>query len=87
MRISKIVRRMLLVIPSFLLLSSLTWGQSWGPSVRVNVGVAPVRWVRVDHRREREWREREWREREWRRCYRREEWREHHWRDRYYRGY
>ena len=92
MRISKIVRRMLLVIPSLLLWSSLTWGQGWGPSVRVNVAVVPARWVRVDHRwerewQEREWREQEWREREWRRRHRREEWREHRWRGRNYRGY
>ena len=91
---SKLVKRLLLV-PAFLLLSVVTWGQSWGPAVRVNVAVAPVRWVRVNQRwqddrweRERAWREHEWRERgwrvqQWRRYHRREEWREHEGRERY----
>ena len=63
----KLVQRWLL-IPAFLLMSAVTWGQSWGPGVSVNVGVAPVRWVRVNPRWEDErWeRERAWREHEWR---------------------
>ncbi len=93
MSISRTVKRMLLVIPASLLLSVVSWGQSWGPAVRIDMGIAPARLVRVDGRwdrehewrerarREREWRERERREREWRRWHRREEWREH------YRGY
>ena len=94
MGIAKTVKRWLLVIPGCLLLSSVTWGQSWGPRAAVHVRIgAPVRFVEVDRRwdrerwrerewREREWRERQWRERQWRRYHRREEWRE-----RYYRGY
>ena len=94
MRIAKAMKRWFLVIPGCLLLSAVTWGQSWGPraSVQVEFG-APVRFVEVDRRwdnrrwdRDREWREREWRERErreeWRRCHRRqerhEEWWEHY---------
>jgi hypothetical protein len=90
MRIATVMKRWLLVIPGCLLLSAVTWGQSWGPRATVEVEFgAPVRLVEVDRRwdrdrewREREWREREWRERErreeWRRCHRREEWREHY---------
>ena len=75
MTISKAVKRMLLVIPAAMLLSSVSWGQTW---VGVNVGVAPAGLVRVDGRwvggyrqdarweRRRDWREREWREHEWR---------------------
>jgi hypothetical protein len=90
MQFSKAVKRMLLVIPGTLLLSAVTWGQSWGPraAVQVEFGAAPVRFVQVERRwddrrwdRDREWRAREWREREWRRCHRRE------YRRGYYRGY
>ena len=89
MQRSKLVKRLLL-IPAFLLLSAVTWGQAWGPAVSINVGVAPVRWVRDGDRwqrerawREHEWRERAWREEEWRRYHRHEEWRGHEWRERY----
>ena len=92
MAIVSTVRRWFLVTAGCFLLSSLTWGQAWGPraAVRVEFG-APVRFVQVERRwddlrwndrrfdRERVWREQRWRERreEWRRCHRREEWREY----------
>ena len=95
MAISKAMKRMLLVIPAAMLLSAVTWGQTW---VGVNVGVAPAPLVRVNGywsdgywrdarwERRREWREHEWRERRWdrredRRDYRGEAWREHEWRE------
>jgi hypothetical protein len=96
MRIAKVMKRWLLVIPGCLLLSAVTWGQSWGPRASVEVVLgAPVRYVQVERRwddrrwdRDRERREHEWRERErreqWRRYHRREE--RHEYRP-YYRGY
>jgi hypothetical protein len=96
MRIAKVMKRWLLVIPGCLLLSAVTWGQSWGPRASVEVVFgAPVRYVQVERRwddrrwdRDRERREHEWRERErreqWRRYHRREE--RHEYRP-YYRGY
>jgi hypothetical protein len=97
MAIAKTAIRWLLVTAGCLLLSSLTWGQAWGPraAVRVEFG-APVRFVQVERRwddrrwdRDRAWREHEWRERErreeWRQFHRREERREY--RRGYYRGY
>ena len=96
MRIAKVMKRWLLVIPGCLLLSAVTWGQSWGPRASVEVVLgAPVRYVQVDRRwddrrwdRDRAWREHAWRERErreqWRRYHRREE--RHEYRP-YYRGY
>jgi hypothetical protein len=101
MRIAKVMKRWLLVIPGCLLLSAVTWGQSWGPRASVEVVLgAPVRYVQVERRwdvrrwdvrrwdRDRERREHEWRERE-----RREQWRRYHRREErheyrpYYRGY
>jgi hypothetical protein len=101
MQIAKAMKRWLLVIPGCLLLSAVTWGQSWGPraSVKVVFG-APVRYAPVVQRwddrrwdRDREWRERERREHEWRERERREDWRRYHRREErhehrpYYRGY
>ena len=75
MQIAKAVKRGLLVASGCMLLSSVTWGQAWGPRVVVEFG-APVRFTRVaPWYPERAWRERERRE-EWRRCHRRREWRE-----------
>jgi hypothetical protein len=91
MRIAKVMKRWLLVIPGCLLLSAVTWGQNWGPRASVEVVLgAPVRYVEVERRwdRDRQWREHAWRERE-----RREEWRRYHRREErheyrpYYRGY
>ena len=94
MRIARMMKRWLLVIPGCLLLSAVTWGQSWGPraSVQVVFG-APVRYVPVvqrwdDHR----WTDRRWDDRRWddRRGdrdggWRQREWREHEWREREHR--
>ncbi len=57
MRIAKVMKCWLLVIPGCLLLSAGAWGQSWGPraSVQVEFG-APVRFVEVDRR----WDNRRW---------------------------
>ena len=91
MRIAKVMKRWLLVIPGCLLLSAVTWGQSWGPrsSVEVVFG-APVRYVQVERRWvERRWDDRRWddrrwdrdrerREHEWRERERREQWRRYH---------
>jgi len=88
MSISRTVKRMLLVIPASLLLSVVSWGQSWDPAVRVDAGIAPARLVRVDGRwdRDREWHGRDWREHEWRGRARRErEWRERERREREWR--
>jgi hypothetical protein len=84
MQIAKMAKRWLRMIPGCLLLSAVTWGQSWGPRAAVTVQFgAPVRFVEVDRRwdRDREWRAREWREHEWRERERREEWRRWHRRD------
>ncbi len=92
MAIAKMVKKAFLVVAGCLVLSSVTWGQSWGPRVRVEFGGPPVRvnrwneerWGEERWERRREWREHEWQERQrFRACrrYRREEWREH------YRGY
>ncbi len=92
MRIAKVVKRWLLVIPGCLLLSAVTWGQSWAPraAVRIQFGAAPVRFVQVDRRwvdprwddrrwdRDREWRQHERREREWHERQHRNEWHRHH---------
>jgi hypothetical protein len=91
MRIARMMKRWLLVIPGCLLLSAVTWGQSWGPraSVQVVFG-APVRYVPVVQRwdelrwNDRRWddrrwdRDRGWRQREWRERERREDWRRYH---------
>ena len=75
MAIVSTVRRWFLVTAGCFLLSSLTWGQAWGPraAVRVEFG-APVRFVQVERRwddlrwndrrfdRERVWREQRWRD-------------------------
>jgi hypothetical protein len=101
MRIAKVMKRWLLVIPGCLLLSAVTWGQSWGPRASVEVVLgAPVRYVEVERRwddrrwDDRRWdRDREWREHAWRERERREEWRRYHRREErheyrpYYRGY
>jgi hypothetical protein len=96
MRIAKVMKRWLLVIPGCLLLSAVTWGQSWGPRASVEVVLgAPVRYVQVERRwDDRRWdRDREWREHAWRERERREEWRRYHRREErheyrpYYRGY
>ena len=82
MRIAKVMERWLLVIPGCLLLSAVTWGQSWGPRASVEVVLgAPVRYAQVERRwDDRRW-DREWREHEWRERKHREEWRRHHRRD------
>jgi hypothetical protein len=101
MRIAKVMKRWLLVIPGCLLLSAVTWGQSWGPRASVEVVFgAPVRYVQVERRwDDRRWDDRRWdrdrerREHEWRERERREEWRRYHRREErheyrpYYRGY
>ena len=103
MRIAKVMKRWLLVIPGCLLLSAVTWGQSWGPRASVEVVLgAPVRYVQVERRwDERRWDDRRWdrdrdrerREHEWRERERREQWRRYHRREErheyrpYYRGY
>jgi hypothetical protein len=101
MRIAKVMKRWLLVIPGCLLLSAVTWGQSWGPRASVEVVLgAPVRYVEVERRwddrrsDDRRWdRDRERREHAWRERERREEWRRYHRREErheyrpYYRGY
>jgi hypothetical protein len=101
MRIAKVMKRWLLVIPGCLLLSAVTWGQSWGPRASVEVVLgAPVRYVQVERRWDgRRWDDRRWdrdrerREHEWRERERREQWRRYHRREErheyrpYYRGY
>jgi hypothetical protein len=101
MRIAKVMKRWLLVIPGCLLLSAVTWGQSWGPRASVEVVFgAPVRYVQVERRwDDRRWDDRRWdrdrerREHEWRERERREQWRRYHRREErheyrpYYRGY
>jgi hypothetical protein len=86
MRIAKVMKRWLLVIPGCLLLSAVTWGQGWGPRASVEVALGtPVRYVQVERRwddrrwDDRRWdRDREWRAHAWRERERREEWRRHH---------
>ena len=96
MRIARMMKRWLLVIPGCLLLSAVTWGQSWGPRASVEVVFgAPVRYVQVERRwDDRRWdRDRAWREHAWRERERREQWRRYHRREErrdyrpYYRGY
>jgi len=86
MRIAKVMKRWLLVIPGCLLLSAVTWGQSWGPRASVEVVFgAPVRYVQVERRwDDRRWDDRRWDDRRWddRRWDRDRAWREHAWRER-----
>ena len=101
MRIAKMMKRWLLIIPGCLLLSAVTWCQSWGPRASVEVVLGtPVRYLQVERRwDDRRWDDRRWdrdrerREHEWRERERREQWRRYHRREErheyrpYYRGY